>query len=188
MTTGPGIQNWKSSICQGSIFPYNSALEETFRQVPWPIQSTCTPWHPFSHPTTPTRLPSSTPGIPRLNVGTSIPESNPKSDSTLRPYPSLSKTNPNLRFPTSLTPRLITDIAAKFNTLSDGWAMKALTKKPLGSMLMNLEMLLNLLQIFTWPILPSQALSQIFEVQTTSLLLKFSQFITSSTNLITLLE
>src|SRR5882724_10531167 len=104
------------------------------------------------------------------------------------PYPSLSKTNLNSRFPTSLTPRLTTNIAANFNTLSDGWATKALMKKPLGSMLMNSEMLLNLLQIFTWPTHPSQALSQIFEVQTTSLLLKFSHFITSSTNLITLSE
>src|SRR5882724_2585379 len=82
-----------------------------------------------------------------------------------RPYPSLSKTNPNSRFPTSLTPRLTTDITANFNTLSYGQATKALTKKPLGSTPLNLEMLPNLLQIFTWPILPSQALSQIFEVQ-----------------------
>src|SRR5882724_5568517 len=49
-----------------------------------------------------------------------------------RPYPSLSKTNPNSRFLTSLTPRLTTDVTANFNTLSDGWATKALTKKPLG--------------------------------------------------------
>src|SRR5882724_13164367 len=104
------------------------------------------------------------------------------------PYPSLSKTNLNSRFPTSLTPRLTTDFAANFNTLSDGQAMKALMKKPLGSTPLNLEMLLNLLRIFTWPTLPSQALSQIFEVQTTSLLLKFSHFITSSTSLITLSE
>src|SRR5882724_5655711 len=104
------------------------------------------------------------------------------------PYPSLSKTNLNSRFPTSLMPRLTTDIAANFNTLSNGWAMKALMKKPLGSMPLNLEMLPNLLRIFTWPILPSQALSQIFEVQTTSLLLKFSHFIPSSTNLFTLSE
>src|SRR5882724_3036771 len=83
----------------------------------------------------------------------------------LCPYPSLSKTNPNSRFPTSLTPRLTTDITANFNTLSYGQATKALTKKPLGSTPLNLEMLPNLLQIFTWPILPSQALSQIFEVQ-----------------------
>src|SRR5882724_1974703 len=100
------------------------------------------------------------------------------------PYPSLLKTNLNSRFPTSLTPRLTTNIAANFNTLSDGRATKALTKKPLGSTPLNLEMLLNLLWIFTWPILPSQALSQIFEVQTTSSLLKFSHFITSSTILL----
>src|SRR5882724_9006149 len=86
-----------------------------------------------------------------------------------RPYPSLLKTNLNSRFLTSLTPRLTTDVTANFNTLSDGWATKALMKKPLGSMLMNLETLPNLLQIFTWPTHPSQALSQIFEVQTTSL-------------------
>src|SRR5882724_5750837 len=58
---------------------------------------------------------------------------------------------------------------------------KALMKKPLGSMPMSSEMLPNLLQTFTWPTHPSQALSQIFEVQTTSSLLKFSHFITSST-------
>src|SRR5882724_8299478 len=98
-----------------------------------------------------------------------------------RPYPSLSKTNPNSRFPTSLTPRLTTDITANSNTLSDGQATKALTKKPLGSTPLNLEMLPNLLRTFTWPTLQSWALSQIFEVRTISLLLKFSHFITSST-------
>src|SRR5882724_9471005 len=97
------------------------------------------------------------------------------------PYPSLSKTNLNFKFPTSLMPRLTTDVAADFNILSDGWATKALMKKPLGSMPMSSEMLLNLLQTFTWPTHPSWALSQIIEVQTTSLLLKFSHFITSST-------
>src|SRR5882724_10183512 len=101
------------------------------------------------------------------------------------PYPSLSKTNPNSRFPTSLMPRLTTNVTANFNTLSDGWATKALTKKPLGSMLMNSEMLLNLLWTFTWPTHPSQALSQIFEVQTTSLLLKFSHLLQVQQSLIT---
>jgi len=37
---------------------------------------------PIQHPTTPHELLSSTPGIPHLNVGTSIPESNSESDST----------------------------------------------------------------------------------------------------------
>src|SRR5882724_2556147 len=97
------------------------------------------------------------------------------------PCPSLSKTNPNSRFPTSLMPRLTTDVTENFNTLSDGQATKAPMKKPLGSMPMSLEMLLNLLWTFTWPTHPSRALSQIFEVQTTSLLLKFLHFITSST-------
>src|SRR5882724_88827 len=58
---------------------------------------------------------------------------------------------------------------------------KALMKKPLGSMPMSSEMLPNLLWTCTWPTHPSRALPQIFEVQTTSLLLKFSHFITSST-------
>src|SRR5882724_3183417 len=97
------------------------------------------------------------------------------------PYPSLSKTNLNLKFPTSLMPRLTTDVAANFNILSDGWATKALTNKPLGSMPMSSELLPNLLWTFTWPTHPSWALSQIFEVQTTLLLLNFSHFITSST-------
>src|SRR5882724_13384312 len=105
-----------------------------------------------------------------------------------RPYPSLLKTNLSSRFPTSLIPRLTTDVTANFNTLSDGWATKALTKKSLGSMLMNSEMLPNLLWIFTWPTHPSWALSQIFEVQTTSLLLKFSHFITSSTKILLLFQ
>src|SRR5467141_1021717 len=91
----------------------------------------------------------------------------------LRPHLSLSKTNPNSKSPKSLIPRLITNIVASFNILSDGQVMKALTKKPLGSMPMSSEMLLNLLRISTWPIHPNQACSQIFEVQVTSLLSKF---------------
>src|SRR5882672_1277070 len=59
------------------------------------------------------------------------------------PHPSLLKTNPSSKSPTSSIPRLTTDIAASFNILSDGWVTKALTKKPLGSMPMSLEMLLN---------------------------------------------
>src|SRR5882672_8989154 len=91
----------------------------------------------------------------------------------LRPHLSLSKTNPNLKSPTSLIPRLTTDVIASFNILSDGQVTKALTKKPLGSMPMSSEMLPNLLWISTWPIHPNQALTQIFEVQVTSLLSKF---------------
>src|SRR5882672_10474032 len=91
----------------------------------------------------------------------------------LRPHLSLSKTNPNSKSPTSLIPRLTTDVVASFNILSDGQVMKALTKKPLVSMPMSLEMLPNLLRISTWPIHPNQAHSQIFEVQVTSLLSKF---------------
>src|SRR5882672_9249046 len=91
----------------------------------------------------------------------------------LRPHPSLSKTNPNSKSLTSLIPRLTTDITASFNILSDGQVMKALTKKPLGSMPMSSEMLPNSLRIFTWPIHPNKALTQIFEVQVTSILSKF---------------
>src|SRR5882724_11718931 len=103
----------------------------------------------------------------------------------LHPYPSLSKTNPSSKYPTSLIPRLTTNVAANFNILSDGWATKALTRKPIGSMPMSSEMLLNLLWTFTWPTHPSQALSQIFEVQTTSLLLKFSHLLQVQQSLIT---
>src|SRR5882672_7554974 len=80
----------------------------------------------------------------------------------LCPHLSLSKTNLNSKSPKSSIPRLTTDIAASFNTLSDGQATKALTKKPLGSMPMSSEMLLNLLWISTWPIHPNQARTQIF--------------------------
>src|SRR5467141_2260885 len=100
----------------------------------------------------------------------------------LRPHLSLSKTNPNSKSLKSLIPRLTTDVAASFNILSDGQATKALTKKPLGSMPMSSEMPLNSLRISTWPIHPSQARTQIFEVQVTSLLSKFSHLITISTS------
>src|SRR5882672_9519901 len=91
----------------------------------------------------------------------------------LHPHLSLSKTNPNSKSQKSLIPRLTTNIAASFNILSDGQAMKALTKKPLGSMPLSSGMPPNLLQISTWPIHPNQARTQIFEVQVTSLLPNF---------------
>src|SRR5882672_1105699 len=102
-----------------------------------------------------------------------------------RPHPSLLKTNPSSKSLTSSIPRLTTDVAASFNILSDGQVTKALMKKPLGSMPMSLEMLPNLLQIFTWPMDPNQALSQIFEVQVTSLLSKFHTLLQVQQKLIT---
>src|SRR5467141_1826143 len=100
----------------------------------------------------------------------------------LRPHLSLSKTNPNSKSPKSSIPRLTTDVTPSCNILSDGQATKALTKKPLGSMPMSSGTPPNLLRISTWPIHPNQARTQIFEVQVTSLLSKFSHLITISTS------
>jgi len=44
------------------------------------------------------------------------------------PLPLIVEDQPKFEISTLLTPRLTTDVTTNFNTLSDGWAMKALTK------------------------------------------------------------
>jgi len=90
----------------------------------WPVQSPCTPWHPFSQPTTPTWLPSSTIRYFMSQCWNQHSWIQFRIGFNLHPYPSLSKTNPNSKFLTSLIPRLTTDVAANFNILSNGWANK----------------------------------------------------------------
>src|SRR5882672_2082001 len=72
-------------------------------------------------------------------------------------------TNPNLKFPKSLIPRLTIDVAsANYSTLSIGLVMKALMKKHPGSSLPNLVMPRNLFLIFTRHTRPNLALCQVF--------------------------
>src|SRR5882672_118664 len=71
--------------------------------------------------------------------------------------------NPNSKFPKSSIPRLTTDVVpANSFTLSAGLVTKALTKKPLGSLHPNSDMLRNLSRIFTWHTLPNPALCRVF--------------------------
>src|SRR5882724_9485215 len=82
-------------------------------------------------------------------------------------------TNPNLRFPKSLITRLTTDIMPNFYTLSVGLVMRALMKKPLGSLHPNSDMLWNSFQISSWCTLPNMALCQVFP----NSYLRYSSFI-----------
>src|SRR5882724_9400488 len=96
------------------------------------------------------------------------------------PCQSLSMMNQNLKSPKSSTPRLTTNVMpASYCILSVGQGMRTLTKKLPGSSLPSLEMLLNLLQIYTLHIQPSLVLFQVFDLGTLQFLksyFKFSHF------------
>jgi len=159
------------------IFPYNQPLKKLLDKFLGCMKSLHTLALIFSHLQLPHDLKAVHLVFHVSMLDTSIPESNSESDSTNAPT-LISKTNLIQNFDI-LDPRLTTDVAAQLQYLSKGRAMKArLMKKPLGSMPMSLGMLPNLLQTFTWPYTnPFLGLSQIIEVQTTSLLLKFSHLL-----------
>jgi len=74
----------------------------------------------------------------------------------------LVSTDPEIRI-RRRQPRLTTDVVpANSFTLSAGLVTKALTKKPLGSLHPNSDMLRNLSRIFTWHTLPNPALCRVF--------------------------
>jgi len=134
-TTSPGIQNWKPSICQGSIFPYNLAFRRNFQTNSLFHTKSLHPWHPFSHPydsrTTSEQI------HPVFHISMFEPPFlNPiQIDSTYTPT-LIIEDHLNSKFPNILDTRLTTKVTANFNILSDGWAMKALTKN-LCSILMS---------------------------------------------------
>jgi len=138
---------------------------------------------PIQSPYDSTWLPSSTPGILCLNVGTSIPKSISESNSTYTPTPHYWR-QPKFKISDILDTKIDNWCHCKLQYFVRWMGYEGTDEETFGSMPMSSEMLLNLLRTFTWPTHPSQALSQIFEVQTTSLLLKFSHLLQVQQNLI----
>jgi len=179
----PQNSKWKPSICQGSIFHTTQPSKKLSDKFLGPYESLA---HPGTHSVT-LRLPHDfravQPGILCLNVGTSIPKSISESNSTYTPTPHYWRP---------------TQIQNFWHPWHQDWQLMSLQTSifcPMDGLWRHWRR--NLLDQCQWaqkcywtccghslglPIKPG--LSQIFEVQTTSLLLKFSHLLQVQQNLI----